>query len=120
VRRSGEPPGPCVRSLIATLSGMPIALTQDPMQPNTYVGCVTITMNLSYRGTLGADVTGSSSAGGTWTGSVSPSTLGPGPVTAELCVRGTNVNVSVLPCGQTEVATVSLWQAPAEGPYYGL
>ncbi|MBN1505858.1 MAG: hypothetical protein JW955_03385 [Sedimentisphaerales bacterium] len=115
IGRPGQPVDPCPRALMAKCSGKVVSLEPYPMTPTTYVGKTILTLELNFRATVSATVTTTSAAGGIWTASLTPSTVGPGEVPVELYVRGTSVDASALPCAQTaNVATVNLSFVPAQ------
>jgi len=55
-----------------------------------------------------------SPAGGTWTAWVVPDTIGPGPATVTLTVKGENLNLAALPEGSqnVQVAEVEFFVTP--------
>jgi len=114
IARPGQASDPCPRVLVGKCSGRIIALTKDPYLTNTYSGCNTITLQLNFKATLSAQVSGTSAAGGTWSATLDSTTVGPGTVTVKLCLTGTNVNAGALPCAETsEVASVTLSLLPS-------
>ena len=100
----------CVGSDCVTLEPDPSA----PPSSYTYIGHVTLELEMNFRGKLTAEVTPASPAGGKWTGWLDPDIVGPGDVTTELWVKGENLDLSALPGGTTaQVATVHIYVVPA-------
>ena len=66
-----------------------LTLTPDPSAPsssNTYIGSVDVDIDLNFKGKLSVTVTAQSAAGGRWSASVVPETIGPGNATVTLSV----------------------------------
>ncbi len=108
-------PGP---GLVICLGGSCIALSPDPNAPPssyTYIGHTTLHLEMNFKAQLSAVVTATSAAGGTWTGWLVPSIVGPGNVTTVLWVKGENLDIGALPGGATDVqvAEVTLYFVPA-------
>lgn len=99
--------------IIIDIGGSPLVLKQDPQNPDAYAGCMTLTLELNFQAQLSVQIFPAPGVGGDWTGTLSPDVVGPGLVSTELCVQVENLNVSALPPGFQQVATVSLLAAPA-------
>jgi hypothetical protein len=109
-------PAPDVE-LLARLDGSFLTLRPDPTSsssPPAYVGGAELSFNLNFTARLRVVVTATSAAGGRWTGSVVPDTIGPGRAVVTLSVRGEDLNLAALPAGarSVEVATVEFFAAP--------
>lgn len=105
-------PGP----FTINLAGNPLQLLPDPnsIGPGyTYDGCTSITLELNFRAQLSVQVTPASGVNGTWSGTVVPNVVGPGTVTVQICVRVEHLDISTLPAGNMQVATITLSAVPA-------
>lgn len=108
-----SPTGPC--SLVFGVGGITVCLSPTPGAPaGSYSACVPITLELNFRGELTVEVSPTSPAGGDWSGSITPSIVGPGQVTVSLCINGTDVDISALPGGSVAtLAQASVFVVPA-------
>ncbi len=83
-----------------------ITLHPDPSASsasNTFIASVDVDIELNFQGKLRVTATSTSPAGGKWTASVVPDTIGPGPATVTLTVKGENLNLAALPAGSPSV-----------------
>ncbi len=109
-----DEPGPGPDEIVINIGGNPLVLKQDSQDSHTYTGCVTLTLELNFRGRLSVQITPATGVGGTWTGTLSPDVLGPGEVTTELCVQVEDLDFGALPPGSNvQIATVTLLIVPA-------
>jgi hypothetical protein len=112
-------PTPSVNLLVSVGNGF-LTLGPDPDAPsssNTFIGHTDIDVGgLSFRGKLTVTVTAKSAAGGKWTGWVIPDTVGPGPATTTLYIKGENLNLAALPAGSKDVvvAETAFFIAPVQ------
>jgi hypothetical protein len=105
-------PGP----FTINLGGSPLQLVPDPNSPGpgyTYDGCVSVTLDLNFRGQLSVKITPAPGVNGTWSGTVTPDIVGPGAVTVQICVHVEHLDVNTLPAGNNvQVATTTLSAVP--------
>ncbi len=103
-------------TLTVCIGGSCITLVPDPNVPAssyTYIGYTTLSVTLNFQGKLSAVVTATSAAGGTWTGWLVPSIVGPGTAVVQLWVQGANLDLSALPAGSSvQVAEVKVQVVP--------
>jgi len=115
--RSGAVAPPMDMDLTVCIGGNCIKLSPDPNVPpsaHAYIGHTNVGIELNFKGKLSVTVTGTSPAGGTWTGWVVPDVVGPGAVTVQLWVRVEDLDISALPGGakNVQVAEVKLFVVP--------
>jgi hypothetical protein len=99
-----------------SLGGSSLQLIPNPNSPGpgyTYDGCTNITIQLNFQAQLSVKVTPAAGVDGVWTGSVTPSIVGPGTVMVQVCVHVEHLDPSTLPPGNTQIATVTLLAAPS-------
>jgi hypothetical protein len=98
-----------------SLAGNPLQLIPDPNSPGpgyTYDGCTSLTLEMSFQAKLSVQVTPAAGVTGIWTAAVTPDIVGPGTVTVQICVHVEHLDISTLPVGDMQVATISLFAAP--------
>ncbi len=103
---------------VVRIGSSPIRLDSDPTLPmsqQTVTGCATATVDTNSRVQLSVEVTATSAAGGTWTGTVTPEIVDAGTNLVEICVRGENVDLTAVPAGNDrQLASVSVFGVPAQ------
>lgn len=109
-------PTPAV-DLTVSVGDSYVTLHPDPSvssSSNAFSATVDVDIDLNFRGRLIVTAAATSPAGGKWTASVVPDTIGPGPATVTLTVRGENLNLAALPGGSktVQVAEVQFFVAP--------
>ncbi|MCX5647445.1 MAG: right-handed parallel beta-helix repeat-containing protein [Phycisphaerae bacterium] len=100
---------PAVNLTVSVGDGF-LTLTPDPSAPsssNTYIGRLDVDIDLNFKGKLSVTVTAQSAAGGKWSASVVPDTIGPGTATVTLSVKGEGLNLAALPAGSKDVLAAS-------------
>jgi hypothetical protein len=99
------------------INGIPVTMIPDKDAPNpatSYIGCAPLQVSLNFKAELSVKVVPVSPAGGSWSGTITPSIVGPGVVNVTLCVRVSNIDTSKLPSNPNQkVAEVTLLAAPA-------
>ncbi len=112
-RVKANPPGP----IVVNLGGNSIQLMPDLTTPGpgfTFSGCVDATIDLNFKAQLSVKVTPAPGVKGNWKGTVTPTTVGPGTSTVQICIEVTALDVTTLPAGSdAQVATVTLQSVPA-------
>ncbi|MBN1363054.1 MAG: hypothetical protein JW993_20815 [Sedimentisphaerales bacterium] len=102
---------------VVRIGGNVLRLEHDQSAPNpaqTLVGCTTVTVESNFRALLSVEVTATSAADGTWTGTVTPEIIDPGTTVLEVCVRGENVDLIQVPPGANrQLASLSPFAEPA-------
>ncbi len=87
---------------------------QGPLSAQNLSGCTNATVESNFRVQLSVEVSASSAAGGTWTGTITPDVIDPGTTVVEICVRGENVDLTAVPPGANrQLANVSVFGVPA-------
>jgi hypothetical protein len=116
-KKPAPTPAPSV-SLTVNVGGGFLTLSPDPNAPsssNTFVGSTDIDIGgMGFAGKVTVTVTSTSAADGKWTGWVVPDTVGPGPATVTLYIKGENLNLAALPAGSkvVQVADTTFYIAP--------
>jgi hypothetical protein len=98
------------------LVGNPLRLVPEPNAPGpdyTFDGPTVATFQLNFRAKLSLQITPVPGVGGTWTGTISPDTVGPGTITVPIRVHVEHLDISTLPPGNMRAATVTLSAVPA-------
>lgn len=110
----GSPPGD---GFVVRFNGNAIRLEFDQTAPNpqqTLIGCLTAVIQINFRAELSVEVTATSAADGTWTGTITPEIVEPGTTVIEICVRGENVDLTAVPPGENrQLASLSVFAVPA-------
>lgn len=111
------PPAPSVTMIVAVGDGF-LTLAPDPSAPsgsNTFIGSVDVDIELNFRGKLSVTASSTSAAGGKWSASLAPDTVGPGKAVVTVTVKGENLNVAALTPGTTvQVAETEFWVEPVQ------
>lgn len=92
----------------------PDTASVDPS--STFVGCFTVSVGPNFKADVTVQVNPTSVAGGNWSGSAEPQTIGPGEgIPVEICIRGENVDVGALVGSEEpiQVAEAEMWMMPA-------
>ncbi len=109
-----DEPGSEPDEIVINLGGNPLVLKQDSLDPHSYTGCVTLSLELNYKAKLSVQIIPTAGVSGTWTGTLSPDEVGPGEVTTNLCVQVEDLDFNTLPPGKNvHVATVTILAVPA-------
>jgi hypothetical protein len=102
---------------IVQVGSSAIHLENDLTAPNpaqTLIGCTTVTLQSNFRAQLSVQVTATSAADGTWTGTITPDIVDPGTTSVQICVRGENVDLTAIPPGMNQqLASVTVFAVPA-------
>jgi hypothetical protein len=88
-----------------------IKVTQDTTSNDpyhTYAGCATKEVKSNFNATLSATAAATSPAGGSWTPTITPTTVPAGSTQVQFCVKGTGVNIDKLVGGAKDVPVAQI------------